>query len=291
VTPRDRYTVVSALPKQSPDTNPDAAGDDFETLLEASTAASPTVERIRRLVPPEVCKHVEAHLECSDHQSLRLDSDVDRAVLHLVRLCRIHRQPGAYGCILQSMLDHDALADIPPDIAQEIVSVAFAGPTKPPAVIVDTCVAVLGKGLIGDDLASRFAVILGSEDGPDRTEPGRDGPGGWPPPPARTGRVPRPSPARRRGPRLYRGGRVEFGGNVVGPVLVAGWSRTLQLALLTIPLLLLALAGLVVFYLQLRPDRWLGAAPWAAVTAAAGRVGWRWSRRRSARWRTQASPR
>jgi hypothetical protein len=176
VTFQDGYTTAHALPKQCPAASPDPAGDDFETLLEASTLASPTVERIRRLTPPDVCEYVQAQLD------VRPLADV-----LTLRVLRRHR---------------------------------------------------------GD----------------------------------------RPSVT------VFHSGHVEFG-KVVGPAVLANWSRSLQLAILTVPLLVLALAGLVLFYLQLRPERWLGAAACAASTAAAGGAGLRWRRRRLSRWRGQASPR
>jgi hypothetical protein len=232
---------------------------DFEALLEASTLASPTVEQIRRHVPSEVRRRVQERLADRPADPV---PDADTAVLQLVRMCRTDQQPNPYVGVLRLLLDRDALADVHPEVAQEIVAVAFTGASNPPPAVADTCLAVLDKGRLGEDLASRFALLL-RKVAPQRSQP-----------------------------RLYPGGHVDFGG--VGPGALAAWFRLLRLTLFTVPLVLVATVGFVVGLavgLQLRPERWLGALACVAGTVVAGGFGLRWSRRRLARWRAHASPR
>jgi hypothetical protein len=308
VTPEGRATGPRRVPTQCPDATSDTAADDFDALLEASTVAGPVVDRVRRLTPPDVCERIQSTL---DGRPVQGEADVDRAVIHLVRVCRLHPRPAAFACILRSLVERDALRDVRPEVAQDIVSAAFIGRGRPPAVVVDACLAVFDTGRIGEDLAARFALLLAPEDTPRETPPdhggdrtvrpladvvtlrisrreacGRTGQPAWR---SAAFSTRRPRGAERTAPGVFRGGPMHFG-NVVGPAVLAGWSRTLQLAVLTVPLLLLAFVGVVLFWLQLRPERWLGAAAWAAGTAAAGRVGWRWTRRRWARHRMRESP-
>ena len=301
MTSRGPHPTGYVAPAQRLDTTPDAGGDDvealdFEVLLEASTLADPTVEQIRRLVPLEVSMRVQERLAERPEHPL---PEADTAVLALVRMCQTEQGSGSCAEVLRLLLDCGALADVHAEVAEEILAEAFTGVSKPPAVVVETCLAVLDKGRLGEDLASRFAALLAPGDrlqalpAESAPEPGLDTPG------QRVAAAPaRPGPGwawgrERREPRLYPGGHVDFGG-VFGPGALAVWLRLLRLTLITVPLVLLAALGFLISWvvgLQPRPERWLGALACTAGTVVAGGFGLRWSRRRLSRWRAHASPR
>jgi len=299
VTSRGPHPTGYVAPAQRLDTTPDAGGDDvealdFEVLLEASTLADPTVEQIRRLVPSEVSMRVQERLaEWPAHPV----PEADTAVLQVVRMCQTEQGAGSCAEVLRLLLDRGALADVHAEVTEEILAAAFTGASKPPAVVVETCLAVLDKGRLGEELASRFALLLAPGDRPQAPpaesapEPGQDAPGQQvAEAPARPGRA----WARwREQPRLRPGGHVDFSG-VFGPGALAVWFRLLRLTLITVPLVLLAALGFLVSWvvgLQPRPERWLGALACTAGTVVAGGFGLRWSRRRLSRWRAHASPR
>jgi hypothetical protein len=277
----------------SANTTPDAAEDDveavgFEALLAASTLGSPAVERIRRRVPPEVCLQVRQRLA----EPAQPVPDADTAVLALVRMCRTEG-PSPYAGVLRLLVDRGALADVHPEVVEEIVAAVLAGAGKPPAVVVETCLAVIDKGRFGEDLASRLALLPAPGDQPSAPgtepapQPGQDAAG-----PRQVAEMPQRW-ERQPLPWLYPGGHIDFGG-VVGPGSLAAWFGLLRLAILTVPVVLLAVFGFVaglVVGLQPRPERWLGALACGAGTLVAGGLGLRWSLRRLARWRAHASPR
>lgn len=223
--------------------------------------------------------------------------EADTAVLQVVRMCQTDQGSSSYADVLRLLLDHGALADVHAEVTEEIVAAAFTGAGTPPAVVVETCLAVLDKGRLGEDLASRFALLLAPGNQPSEPEPAAEPDTAGLRPVAGVAGPPAPGSTqrweRRPLPRLHPDGHVDFGG-VVGPGLLAAWFGLLRLAILTVPVVLLAVLGFLLSWvvgLQPRPERWLGALACTAGTVVAGGFGLRWSRRRLSRWRAHASPR